>query len=95
MNGPDKEYVMSGVCREKLWTERDVDQMTLTDWIDGSIKPTVDGVYQRRFPDGGIAFCRFFRGFWCFCASTIEEAAQSIIISGYDLIPWRGLKEKP
>lgn len=83
----------------------------VTDWIDGRIKPTIPGVYQRKFVSSPAAFFwalwtgrewmagrRSFRGNDFAnedVARGIAHAAAETIPSLSDDLPWRGLAEPP
>jgi hypothetical protein len=58
------------------------EESELSDWIDGNIKPAIDGLYLREF-DEGEATSEFHEGEWLidgFFASDIQDAR------------WRGLR---
>ncbi len=68
--------------------------MKLTDWIDGSIKPEREGVYERDFLHG-VFFCRFHDGIWRHRSVSVEGASRSNLPSPKQVLPWRGLAEPP
>lgn len=86
-------------------------QPKLTDWIDGRIKPTIPGVYQRKFISSPEFFAwalydgrewmlghRSFRGKDCAhedSARAIAHAAAETYPSFSSALPWRGLAEPP
>lgn len=83
----------------------------LTDWIDGRIKPTIPGVYQRRYmsdPDAvfwalwtgrkwmaGHHSCRGKELAHEDVVRGIAHAAAETVPSVSDDFPWRGLSEPP
>jgi len=71
----------------------------LTDWISGDFKPTIDGVYQRKYDDGTeleeIYFCKFENGRWFSLQENIEDADAEYVNSVLPNLPWRGLSSNP
>jgi hypothetical protein len=71
----------------------------LSEWIDGSVKPTIVGVYQRDFSFCGkddIRFCKWDGDLWLVGYYTVSAAAESSHNSNYQRgIPWRGLARDP
>jgi hypothetical protein len=71
----------------------------LTDWIDGSVKPRIVGVYQRDFSFCGkddMRFCKWDGDMWLVGYDTVTAAAESSHSSNYQrVIPWRGLRHDP
>lgn len=68
----------------------------LTPWIDGSIKPTIPGVYQRQYSK--TAYCLWSGDYWYWNGFSPEAA----IVAANDLggswaqeLPWRGLASDP
>ena len=74
----------------------------LTPWIDGSVKPTRVGVYERDYAyprpikrKSVVVFCRWDGADWYCCSSTILGAAAEGLASDIDGAPWRGLASDP
>ncbi len=68
----------------------------LTDWIDGRVKPTVPGVYQRKYA-GLPAFSSFCRwnGYAWFGSAPLEPASRVRYESSEQRLSWRGLAFDP
>ncbi len=66
----------------------------LTPWIDGSIKPSIPGVYEREFFPGEY-YCLWTGSFWDMPSSNLLIAAIPAHRSSIQSRPWRGLAEKP
>jgi hypothetical protein len=68
----------------------------LSEWIDGSVKPTLPGVYQRRWPfSGEHCFFRFDGRAWRSASKTPLWASIESDISSFQDLPWRGLARDP
>lgn len=75
----------------------------LSDWIDGSVKPTIVGVYQREFAHAvGLVpshrtqhFSRWDGEQWFQYSDTPHAAMGRRHASEYQSIPWRGLRYDP
>ena len=70
----------------------------LTDWIDGRIKPTIPGVYQRQYLSGGVYIAQYARwdGLrWYKSQITPTHAHDVTLVSDYPWLAWRGLSEPP
>ncbi len=73
----------------------------LSDWIDGSVKPTIVGVYQRDYTETQrgstwqTAYSLFDGVLWHSCDLTVFRAACNASISPFQSIPWRGLRYDP
>lgn len=62
----------------------------------GSQKPDEEGVYERRYPGvTGWQFCRWREGTWGVGYRRPDHAADSLMVSGLQNLPWRGLARKP
>ena len=61
----------------------------------GSQKPDEEGVYERRYPSGDWWYSRWHNGAWGPGHQTPDNAADSVIRSGRQNLPWRGLARKP
>ena len=70
----------------------------LTDWIDGRIKPTIPGVYQRRYQNATERFVWYARwdgSEWFSTGITPEQAQEITVRTAFQHLPWRGLAEPP
>jgi hypothetical protein len=73
----------------------------LSDWIDGSVKPTIVGVYQRRYGSTSVHYCMWNGRYWLFPTDNIATAAHAARgnpgsnASFEQALPWRGLAEDP
>jgi len=69
----------------------------LSDWIDGSVKPTIVGVYQRRFePSGWTRYALWDGTQWRASWPSPTAAAQETCPSGHRTASWwRGLAQNP
>lgn len=67
----------------------------LSRWISGSIKPTLDGVYERSEPETFCGHYSYFDGRkWGVSSATPDLAASRKTISSvWQDIKWRGLAE--
>lgn len=71
-------------------------ELRLTEWLPGSWKPGLDGVYQRYFGPNDFQFARFASGRGWFRAMHSAEAAAAVDhISVRQCLAWRGLAEPP
>ena len=66
----------------------------LTDWIDGSVKPTIVGVYLRRIA-GREYFSEWDGRRWCGAGHTALEASCVRAVSSDQSALWRGLAHDP
>lgn len=66
----------------------------LSDWIDGSVKPTLAGVYQRRWPatPNDVWYFRFDGAVWRSCSKSVWHAYTENDTSTHQALPWRGLR---
>lgn len=64
--------------------------LKLTDWNDGNVKPTMDGVYQRQH-HGWTAYARFSNGQWYVGAYDKFDAAKAVKRAPNQRLLWRGL----
>jgi predicted nucleic acid-binding Zn-ribbon protein len=69
----------------------------LTDWIDGTVVPVRDGVYERDINllqgHDDFQFARYESGVWYMSAPTVDEAAEAICYSDFQAgaeFTWRG-----
>lgn len=69
----------------------------LTDWIDGDIKPTLAGVYERSYYNISSVrlFCYWDGKKWFGCVYSVESAAKVTLESDFQSLPWRGLAKEP
>ena len=69
----------------------------LTAWLPGTLKPTLPGVYQRRFrynPDAWH-YARWDGTRWYEAGDTPMLAMEVVAQSVWPYLPWRGLAEAP
>jgi hypothetical protein len=64
--------------------------MALTDWKPGTEQPTMDGVYQRLYPNNEPVWSGFY-GTWYVGRDTIREAEYEMEVSNEQELPWRGV----
>jgi hypothetical protein len=72
----------------------------LSDWIDGSVAPTIVGVYEREYPvtlldEVTRAFSLWDGKSWHSYETTADRAALNSHISAFQCAPWRGLRHDP
>jgi hypothetical protein len=68
----------------------------LTDWIDGSVKPSLPGVYMRKWPfNEEVWFFRFDGRMWRSASKTPLRASTESDISTHQHLHWRGLAHDP
>lgn len=77
----------------------------MSDWMDGSVKPTIVGVYERDLwgplrklqPPGTWwqSFSYWDGSAWRMSRATVASAADSIHVSSEQCRRWRGLAEDP
>jgi hypothetical protein len=68
----------------------------LSEWIDGSVKPTLPGVYQRMWPHHeAVNYFRFDGSFWFAAAESVFLASVESDASMHQYLPWRGLAHDP
>lgn len=76
--------------------------MKKTRWIDGAVKPTMLGVYQRDYRNAhsdrseGITFSHWNGEYWGLYGVSEDDAAHwGSHSSLYQSLPWRGLAQDP
>lgn len=67
----------------------------LSDWIDGSVKPTIAGIYQRSYGSRTVYYCAWTGTRWLCAGVSLMHAARIRSVSGDQSLPWRGLAEDP
>ena len=68
--------------------------MKLTQWFPGDVKPVHVGVYERRLKfKTNVYYSRWDGENWLFMCGTVDKAAHQIFDSGYQSLPWRGVKK--
>jgi hypothetical protein len=72
----------------------------LSEWVDGSIKPTIEGVYERKYfsgtPDGFVCRYALWDGAtWHTCSESVHGAALKEAYSSFQNRAWRGLRYDP
>ena len=70
-------------------------EMKLTPWIDGSIKPVRAGVYEREYGTEIPCYCEFDGSAWHWMHHTVEGASGALHMSPRKNLPWRGIAEQP
>jgi hypothetical protein len=76
----------------------------LSQWLDGSVRPTLPGVYERNLlplamrdhaeiPATGYSL--WDGEFWMWTRATVHDAAVDIVPSTHQTLPWRGLAYDP
>ena len=86
---------MSGSPLVQFWNG-----VPLTGWIDGSVKPTIVGVYQRdyfstRSKVAALAFALWDGTQWHSHGATPDAAACNPTLSAFQHAPWRGFANDP
>jgi len=66
----------------------------MSDWIDGSIKPTKIGIYERYY-DGDIWCCKWDGQTWFTGVDNVYIAKNEKMISRCQNLPWREIEEEP
>lgn len=64
-----------------------------TPWFPRNVKPVRPGVYERLF-GADLMFARW-DGRWFVAHYTVDLAARSTNVSGFQSRPWRGLANTP
>lgn len=66
----------------------------LSDWIDGSVKPTIEGVYERQWPGTpeDVWYFRFDGAVWRCGSTSVWHAYTENDTSTHQALPWRGLR---
>lgn len=67
----------------------------VTPWIDGSVRPARDGVYEREDGIGGIHYARYIYGYWRQSHPSFEKASQEHRTTSFQYRAWRGLAQNP
>lgn len=67
----------------------------LSEWIDGSIKPTIVGVYQRHYYMSTKYYCMWTGTRWLCAGGSPMHAARIRAVSGAQDLQWRGLRHDP
>lgn len=70
----------------------------LTDWIDGSVEPTIVGVYERNFPPTSRivpAYSLWDGASWHSMHADVQKANRERALSSCQNAPWRGLRHDP
>ena len=77
----------------------------LTNWIDGSVQPKIEGPYWRDYSqtavrvsvgrDDGCAWSYWDGRKWRGFTEDLDDAAESITICAHQHLPWRGLVHYP
>lgn len=67
----------------------------LSDWIDGHVKPTIAGIYQRSYGSRTVYYCVWTGTRWLCAGTSLMHAARIRSVSGDQGLPWRGLRYDP
>jgi hypothetical protein len=73
----------------------------VSDWIDGKVKPTIVGVYERQYGPTSVSYCMWDGAHWLFPTDSVATAADAVHINSTGTtsfkqeLPWRGLRHYP